>query len=178
MSDESPADAAVESSQSEAMSSDVGSSLDLSTLDDDEERLSHVPALPIAIRNITSQQLSLDWAAPDEWGTTPSPKTPPIPFSERRLSESLRKSQSIAWTLSAPSPPGQSSGDRRPGIPTFRSLKAPLKRIVTKERSDSYASFFSFSASPQIPGSPSTARKASEPERTPRVRNSRSLDLR
>lgn len=68
---------------------------------------------------IDDQQRSMDWEPPNVWGTSQSPRSSPIPFSERRLSNSVaRNSLTIQRSRqqNAPSPIGHSSMTHRPSL--------------------------------------------------------------
>lgn len=49
-----------------------------------------------ASRSIDEQQKTMDWEPPAVWGSTSSPRASPIPFSERRLSNSIARSSSLS----------------------------------------------------------------------------------
>jgi len=116
---------------------------------------------------IDDQQRSIDWEPPTLWGTSQSPRASPIPFSERRLSNSIARtslsiqrsrSRSRHASFGAAGGIGNSKGSARPsfeGSPLSSSIlprNTPAGQIIedqnlpshTHRASACYASVFSF----------------------------------
>jgi len=129
---------------------------------DEEEEQVDRPRESIA-SSIDENMKCIDWEAPPAWGTPPltSPRSSPIQFTERRLSNSLARSSHVFLPTTAPSAiplplPPSSDTAARSASPTVslagagRRASQGASRIhhhhqnAAGRRSQTYASVFSF----------------------------------
>ncbi|KAK9899997.1 hypothetical protein P389DRAFT_6555 [Cystobasidium minutum MCA 4210] len=130
----------IESVREEKMKSEEPVSASASKSQDAAPRTS-LETLNRRASTIDDQQRFMDWEPPSAWGTSASPRASPIPFTERRLSNSVARS-SLSLQRSRHASFGTAGRGNRPsldGSPTG------VGRIQNQHRGSAcYASIFSF----------------------------------